>query len=252
MAMSLAEATYCSEKGYIDRTEDIREIMEHLSTLTLKELYDHCKFECLEGFDTGMAMLDIPTNYLDNLSYIEMLCVMDSIRFEYWKCDAGGLSRKANTGERTDAVCRLFYVYTIAEALARASRSCTWVKLFLSVSVKAYIEYITEQAGCTDGFVTFKALGKTADKVGIKLSCTLTMGEFIRRSLSAMNKSWNGMEDIEEYTERIYTAYEMVDNLLLFRIQPAYPKQFSLEQIRHNAAIFEKMNQKQPYIERSM
>lgn len=252
MAISLKEAIYCSEKGYIDRAEDIREIMEHLSTLTLKELNDHCNFDCLECFDVGMEMLDIPTIYLHNLSYIEMLCVMDSIKFDYWKWDSKGLMRMANSRNQSDAVCRLFYVYTIAKALSLASRTCTWVKLFFAVSVKAYVEYITSQAGCSDGFLAYKSLCMIADRVDIKVTDTLTMGAFIGKALEAMNKSWNAMQDIDEYAKQMYTTYEMVDGLLLHSIQPAYPKQFSLAQIRRNAITFEKMKQAQLSIEHSM
>ncbi|MBE6902421.1 MAG: hypothetical protein E7478_08085 [Ruminococcaceae bacterium] len=252
MAIGLKEATYCSEKGYIDRAEDIREIMEHLTRLTLRELNDHCNYNCLECFDVGMQMLDIPTSYLNDLSYIEMLCVMDSIRFDYWKYDSKGLTRMANSREQSDAVCRLFYVYTIAKALSLASRTCTWVKLFFAVSVKAYVEFITSQAGCSDGFLEYKSLCTIADKVNIEVTDTLTVGAFIGKALDAMNISWNAMQDIDEYAKQMYTAYEMVDSLLLHRIQPAYPKQFDLAQIRRNAITFEKIKQAQTSIERSM
>lgn len=252
MSIGLKEAIYCSEKGYIDRAEDIREIMEHLSVLTLKELNDHCKYECLECFDVCLDMQHIPTSYVDKLSYIEMLCMMDSIKFEYWKDKRGAMYGIADLEYDPEKTSRLFYVYTMAETLVRASRSCAWVKLFFSVSVKAYMECIAAQSGKPDGFLEFKALGMLANDIDIDLTDSLTIGSFIKKAQSAMRKAWNPMQDIEEYAKWIYKAHRVVDWLLLYGIEPAYPKQFSLEQIRHNAAAFEKTKQKRSDVERSM
>ena len=241
MATSLKEATYSSEMGYIDRVSDIGEIMEHLTAITLKELNDYCSFDYLETFDVVLEVTDIPQSYLNSLSYTDMLCVTDSIRFNY----------ETRVNDSDYAACRLYYVEAIARALLRAARRCSWVKLFLSVSVRAYMEYLDVQAGSTDGAVRFAAFRiMVQNAIDVELNDSYTIGCFLEKARSAMQEYWYPLKDIDEYVDRIYAAHEVVDALLVSGMKTAYPGQFSLERIKRKAVARERL-EKCAFVERS-
>jgi len=233
LAMTIEEATYCSEKGYIDRADDIGEIMEHLTVLPLKELTSSCSSSYSGIFDIGLDMFDIPKNYGNVITYAEMLCVIDSIKFDYW----------TGTGSDMDAASRMCYVQTMGEALLKASRVSPWVKLYLSTSVKAYLDFIEAQAGTYDGGRRFAELKNMAyNAFEFKLTGSTTIEDLIRASVKAIMRRWNPLGDIDEYKSKIYAAHEVLDVMLMSSIKTSQRTKFSLAQIRRNAIAFERAN----------
>lgn len=243
MAISLKEAIYCSEKGYIDRAEDIRDIMEHLTRLTLRELNAHCGRDFLDIFEVGLEMCNIPTSYLGSMTYTEMLCVTYSIKFDY----------RFKIIDDLDSLCRLCYIGRVGEALMMAKNTCPWVKLYLSTGVKAYMDFLAEQSEDLNGNTMYAALTKRVSGiVEIEMSDSTTIGELVKGSVGAMKDYWDPMVDIKEYSNKIYAAYELLDMTLMSGMEAVYKKQFSLAQIRRNAITIEKIKQAQTSIERSM
>ena len=239
MGSRLKDATYNSSKGYIDRKSDIQEIMGHINDLTLDELKSHCKKSYLTTFEIGLEMQDISTSYLNSMRYTDMLCVLNEIKINY---------QKMNGNE--DEKSRMFFVYTIADALNTASSTCSWVNLFFSISVKAYLEFLAEKTGSTGHTVDFSDLNKLVMKtLEFELTDSTTIGTLIKETHKAVNKPWNILSYIQEYEENMHTAHRILDMLLVNSMETAYPMRFRLNEIRRNAAACE-MSQKCSDIEK--
>ncbi len=233
MGIRLEEAMHNSNKGYIDRADDIREIMEHITALTLKELRNHSRNSHLQLFEVWLEEKNIPTSYLNDLRYTEMLGLVDSIKIDY----IFGMNEE-------DARCRLQYISTIIDTLQKASVSCGWVRLFLSVSVKAYMDFLAERADDEQSYERYNNLHEMVkNTLRQRLKEATTIGELIKRADAQLKKPLDPLQFIGDYAEQIYYTYEIIDTLLVTSMRKAYPTQFSIEQIKHNAATLENAEQ---------
>ncbi len=228
MGTRLEDAVYNSNQGYIDRKSDIQEIMGHINDLSFEELNNHCVDSFLCTFGVGLEMQDISRRYLNSMRYTDLLCVLNEIKIDYNKRYGAD-----------DAKCRMFLVYAIADALKIASSSCSWVNLFWAISVKAYLEFLAEQASNLGNIVDFSDLKKQIkNTLGFEPSDSTTIGTLIKKAHSIVNKPWNVLSDITKYEDSIYAAHELLDMLLVNSMETAYPMRFRLNDIRRSAAAY--------------
>lgn len=137
MGKHLDEIMMMSDKGYIDSFDDIEKLTERVMNIDARTL------TIKGGYDLNIIADDL-------ISFNEL---PDTFRYPVRICDIFNMAYAQECSDRAkllfEYICERYTVLT-AELLNRASYSYSDIKLFLSISVKAFADFMDKRSGKKD------------------------------------------------------------------------------------------------------
>lgn len=132
MGKYLDEIMTMSDKGYIDSFEEIEKLTEKVMNMEVRTLMvrDGLKPDAI--IEDLLVFSDLP----EDCSYNVRICDMLNMAREIGHCEFPG-----------DSACTARYASITAELLNKAARTSGDIKLFLSISVKAFADFMDKRSG---------------------------------------------------------------------------------------------------------
>lgn len=218
-----------SLKGYIDNKEDIDRIITKLADMKAIEFRSARQKELLKDMEVLMGDRDMDCLHHPQLTYREMICLLNEIT------DTPSLIRdRLSYDERVRQ--RLRYVHDFVRVFMSAAHYSDTIKLFLSISVKGYLEHIAEKAHMKKE--ESEQLYTELDKVGraylsLELTESTTVRQFINSCMSVQNNCWSIDRPIEEYETETRTAHVSMYRFLVRNFMEAYHTDIRSMELRY-------------------
>lgn len=231
MGESLERAIKTSLKGYIDDYDDIDEIMTRLLNVTADGFcFDEDKRKPLINMlYATMETFDISTERKGEVTYGEMICLIDEQKND---------SCIASDGRELCEEIRRMLASNFKDMLLWAERSNTTVKLFLSVTVKGFLDYLAKRAGWSGGNALYRKLRSSSFNYLKKhIESDTTIRKFFEDVSKFQAKGWNPFYSIKEYEKNILNSFDDIVFLLIDCFEIGFPEVFDLNKIKEKYGI---------------
>lgn len=206
MAITLKEATLNSERGYIDNPGDIAEIMSHLTKITVDDFVRNTKQCFLGDFCQDLELRHIPTELMGSCNLSELM----------WLADNTWYSRKLKVAKER----RNYYLAVVKHALLNSKASIGWVRLFMAITVKAYLDYHESIKSTYDKYTNFnKILVSSSNHLGREINEKTTIEELIKMIEKRQATQWVPWKSKKDYIKDIRATYDMLDILFIGTIK---------------------------------
>ena len=215
MKSQINDVMRISDKGYIDKVSDVREIIDDMVTCKLDQLI-------VPGFSAmqmGHDLLDslfLPSAYPQLLSFGELL---NLIRVAYLH---------DNLIEWM-ALLKIFFTWT--------EPVISKVKLFAAVPIKSLANLVDKRSKTEKGSLFFIYLyERVHNNFGYDLTRTTTIGQLF--SLLGNMTAWEPPLPISEFEKKTHASCEIIKILMIDMFRFAYPEMFVLSKLKDRLASY--------------
>lgn len=224
--MALKNAVRNSMKGYIDDPNDIEEILSRLIKITVDELTPpKCK-PSLEVLKYLMIDYGSTNEQLKNVTYAEMLCLIDGVLHSPHYPETDDTERKK--------LCA-FFLAQYCFLLMASEKNNAVIQLFMSISVKGYFSYLAKKANDSKR-VEINRFQLFRHSVRYNMNFTLTETTTIKALLEEFTryqqKPWNPCSPIKSFEQGIMDSYHDLYIFLIEHFKETFPDFFDLDKIR--------------------
>lgn len=222
MTNNLCEITKASQKGYIEDYGSIERIMSRLIRLPAAELDpkgDHCLLQNIGIFLEELGMNGIDKN---DVCYGEFLGIMDDF---------------AQSPDPDDPEIRLKIVMRSLINLVFAFRqnrgNNVAVKLFMAVTVKGYLDYLSQRAGARgvgihNMYRRFRIDFRRA--AGYIIDESTTIETFLGEIMRQLYIWWDISTPIEDYQKRIIGCHDALYSFFIDNFKTGIEEFFNIVQ----------------------
>lgn len=219
-----------SLNGYIDDANEIEKIAKRLFEIKEGELDNEPMDSCL---DTVMESMDLEKSELKNVPLKDILCLFDNIPKSDWLKDDSETYREC---------MRNTYFWHLSETLRQAERNNTTIRMFMSATVKGYLEHLAIKAGYSKaGQKNLYRLYRMflRDFIDFKIEEKTTIRELLRGIDARVHKLYFPYTPVEEYGNYIKNCYTAFYMFFSEYHRKAYPEFFDFEKVREKYDIFD-------------
>ncbi len=225
------DAMYSSNKGFIDRYNDIEEILTRLLDTPIMQLFDEGRDKVVHNMKDVMSELEWDNAKIAELTYGEMLGFTELISTGDVYLDESEQCR--------DDIC-LTVLANIRLAIMREKCNDTTLYLFTSISVSAYFDYLaTRMGGKGNGIKNMYRVFRS--RVRRNTDFTLveedTIGMLLDRMANFQSRVWYPCYSIEEFAKEIRESYYDLYYFFIQYVKEAFPHYFDLEKLKEKYAI---------------
>ncbi|MCR5747078.1 MAG: hypothetical protein K6G03_05170 [Lachnospiraceae bacterium] len=217
---TLEEILQIAENGYIDSYERIDGIMTELIDKPMGEILCNVSPIDKKRFEIVTDCNDIPNSLIDKLSFADYICLTLNIK------------KQIKKGQDLEDIT----VYILKELLLQAKSSDLLIGEFLSINIYDYMLYLEgkhddlkvrnlySQIECNAKRDLFRRDNRLEDH-------KINIGDFLKITEKAEDKSWLVWTDINSYRLMIETAFDMDKELLLGMISLAYRERMNAKDL---------------------
>lgn len=222
MGTKLEEILETSHKGYIDNKSEVDEIIPRVANMKLND-FAACRNreELLQDIKIIMESHNMSTRNLDTVTYREILCLLDSIP------ELDEVKYAMDSNER--AGLRTEYTAIFRCSLLSAGKRVGAVKLFLAVTVKAYLEHFAEKVqqkiGRTELFQQLRDTMK--EHANFVLTEKTTIQELLKTLEKVQCAAWNQAKPIAEYERQLRSCAQVQHSFIVEYFQARYVETIS-------------------------
>ena len=197
MGTKLEKILEISQKGYIDNKADVDEIIPRVANMKLNGFACQNKEALMKDVKILMEAHNMSIRNINTVTYREMLCLLDNIP----KLDEilYNMDSDERNGLRTE------YIATFRCAVLTAGKRVGAIRLFLAITVKAYLEHFAEKVYKTTGAT--ELFPKLQQEMKEHADFILTEKTTIKELLKALEKvqcaAWNQAKPIAEYEHQL-------------------------------------------------
>ncbi|MBP1548641.1 MAG: hypothetical protein J6A05_01450 [Oscillospiraceae bacterium] len=209
MGTKLEKILEDSQKGYIDNKADVDEIIPRVANMKLCEIACQNRETLLKDVKVLMEAHNMSTVNLQTVTYREVLCLLDAIP------NLEGLQYEMDIDERNGL--RTEYIAVFRCAVLTAGRRVGAIKLFLSVTVKSYLEHFAEKVykvtGVTELFP--KLQQKMKEHADFVLTEKTTIQELLKTLEKVQCAAWIQSKPIAEYENQLRSCGEIQHSFIV-------------------------------------
>lgn len=227
MGESLNRAISSSIKGYIDDYNDIDEIIDRLLNTTAD--YFNCENDGRSLLNkvtkTLMEFYDFPKERKGELTYGEMLCIIDEQRKEPYTSSDGRVIREEAS---------MMLAGYLINILLSAEKTNATIKLFMSATVKGYLDYLDKKGSHSEGsrkHLFRRLYARTNRYLYEPIDTLTTVKKFLNQMSKYQSQGWNPFNSITEYEEKMRFCYQDLIFFMLDCFKPAFPEVFDFSRI---------------------
>lgn len=231
MGKSLDKAISTSLKGYIEDYDDIDEIMTRLLNVTADEF--NCdkerRYMLNDILEISMETFDISTRRKGEVTYGDLLCLINGQKNE---------SCIASDGRELCKEILRMYATNLKTILLWSEMSNTTIKLFLSVTVKGYLDYLAKRAGWKSGNNLYRKLrSKSIHYLNKHIESDTTIRQFFDSVSRFQSLPWSPIHSIKDYEANIIRSYDDIVYLMIECFELGFPEVFDLNKIKDKYGI---------------
>ena len=230
MGKKLDEMLQDSYAGCISSQTDIMQIIDRLFELTLYELLNITDPERGEQIrNIALDILEVEHNWdiscADTLKYMEFLYLLNSsmLRFPE-KYEEDERYKRINKCFSPIQQYRYLGLYHIACALQEADTSSNLIRLFLSINIKTFYEYMDSRTKQKRRISLWTRLNRKLTVLDIKIESNTTIGDVLNQALSVTRHGWGPWMPIGTYCDKILKTYALFTDLFIISFKAAYPE----------------------------
>ncbi len=219
-----------SLNGYIDDVNEIEKIAKRLFEIKEGEFGNEFMDTCL---DTVMESLDLDKCELKNVPIKDILCLFDNIPKSDWL--------KEETESYKESM-RDAYFRSLSETLRQAEKNNTTIRMFMSSTVKGYLEHLAIKAGYSKaGQKNLYRLYRIflRDFIDFKIEEKTTIRELLWGIDARVHKLYFPHEPLEEYGNFIKNCYTAFYMFFSEYHRKAYPEFFDFEKVKEKYELFD-------------
>lgn len=222
MTKSLQKITEASRKGYIENSDDIEKIMSKLTKLTPAELDPKGEFFILQNIGLFLEELSITVIDKNAVCYGEFLGILEGF----------SLDPNGDDPELCLKIVKCNLINLMGAFRQNRSKNVT-VKLFMAVTVKGYLDYLSLRAGRTGSGVhnlyrKFRIDFRRA--TGYTINEETTIETFLGEISRQLNIWWNIATPIEDYQKRIIGCHDALYTFFIDSFKLGFEEFFNIVQ----------------------
>ena len=216
MGTKLEKILEASQKGYIDNKEDVGPIISRVANMKLGEIAASNRETLLKDVELLMDSHNMSTVNLNTVTYREILCLIDAIP------DLDGLQYDMDIDERNGL--RTEYIAVFRCAVLTAGKRVGAIRLFLAVTVKAYLEYLAKDVYKRTGEAELfsKLQDALKEHTDFVLTEKTTIGELLKTFEKVLCSSWNQAKPVAEYERRLRSCAKIQYDFIVRYLQANY------------------------------
>lgn len=219
---TIEEITKASQKGCITDIAAIGRIVTRLAELPSEEL--KCpNAEPLMGVVSDYLMdCEMDKSRYLQVSYGDILGIIELIPSTKVYCEA--------FGEEFCQNMRLTLLAHIRNLLMEFDTKNDTVHLFMSISVKGYLDFLASKAGTTNIYEDFRQ--HVSVNTDFSISEDTTVKDFIVTMCSIQSQNWKPSTPTIEFTRNIRRSYEVLYSFFIKYFKEAFPECFDLKRLK--------------------
>ncbi|MGN0689142.1 MAG: hypothetical protein ACI4KH_01830 [Oscillospiraceae bacterium] len=222
--------TKSSVNGYIDDVKEIEKITKRLLEIKESAFGNEFMNNCL---DTVMDSLYLERSDLKNVPLKDILCLFDNIPKSAWLEEDNESYREC---------MRDTYFWHLSEALRHSEKNNTTIRMFLSATVKGYLEHLAVKAGFSKaGTKNLYRLYRIflRDSIDFKIEEKTTVRELLRGIDARIHKIYYPYNPVEEYGNYIKLCFTALYMFFSEYHRKAYPEIFDFEKVKEKYELYD-------------
>ncbi len=222
MSTTIDEITKASQKGCITDIAAIGRIVTRLTSLPAA-VFQSKSTEPLLGVVSDYLMdCEMDKSRFLEVSYGEILGIIELIPSTKVYCEAFGEEYCRNM--------RLTLLAHIRNILMEYDKKNDTVHLFMSITVKGYLEYLSSKAGATNTYEPFRH--HVSVNTNFSISEDTTVKDFILNMCSIQSQNWKPSTPTIDFTRNICRSYEVLYSFFIKYFKEAFPECFDLKRLK--------------------
>lgn len=216
MGTKLEKILEDSRKGCIDSKEEAGPLISRVANMKLGEIASQNRETLLKDVKMLMEAHNMSTVNLNTVTYREILCLLDAI-----PC-LDGIQYEMDIDECKGL--RTEYIAVLRCAVLTAGRRVGAIKLFLAVTVKAYLEYLEKDVCRRTGEAGLFLKLQTAvrEHADFVLTEKTTIAELLKAFEKVLCSAWNQAKPVAEYERRLRSCAEIQYDFMVRYFQLNY------------------------------
>ena len=227
MKKTLEEATETSRKGYISDESDIGWIIQKMISVPMSHfpkknteilIYYACHFMSDCGMDSNRVY---EVTFGEMLAMIELMYCYEAYIYDEQYLREG---------------LRCIQLAHMQKLLFEQYPKNNTVHLFMSVTVKGYLNYLAEKAGISvdKSYQNFR--NKVKDGLKADIDDETTVRSFIKTTSLIQSQNWAPIIPLEKYESDIRFCYKTLYYFFIKPFKQAFPEYFNLKKIKEKYA----------------
>lgn len=162
------------------------------------------------------------SRYLDML-FGEVLGIIELVPSIAVYCDSFGETNCRNM--------RLTLLAHIRNILLEFDSKNDTVHLFMSITVKGYLDYLAQKSGSGNAFYD-EFRDKVKRDMDFEISDNTTIRQFIEKACSVQSQNWTPAMPINKFKRNIRRSYEDLYRLFIVHFKQAFPEYFDIANLK--------------------
>lgn len=206
-----------SLRGYIDDPEEIDELFTKLLNKKVSQFSGSEKENTLNLLRDLMDDFDMASDRNSELTYADMLCLTDGI-----------LNSPSYPILEVDTRIDFFQttLHLIRVLLMTCAKTDLEVRLFMSVTVKAFFRYLAKKSGADDQYKIFAR--NVCGNMDLTLTEDTTIGSYLDKLERFQSRRWLPCNSIIQFEQDIRSGFDDLSFLLIQHVKSAFPEYFSI------------------------
>lgn len=231
MGKYLDEIMMMSDKGYIDSFDEIEKLTEKVMNMDARTLTVRDGYKPDVIADDLICLNELP----DSFKYTVRIC--DMLNMAHALSYAGSEGRLYNDCER--------YAVMTAEILNKASYAYADIKLFLSISVKAFADFMDKRSGKTDRICNtmYKDIVDMAKKNALLDVNEKTTIKAVIAGVRPYMTKWNPRMCVNTFVNYALNCCEIIKKIFVDFIRTGYEDMFDFDKLRENFIRLEEIEE---------
>lgn len=208
-----------SDKGYIDSFDDIEKLTERVMSI------DARKLTVREGYNPNTIVEDLLIfNALpEDCSYTVRICDMLNMARQLVHCQYPG-----------DRICTARYAVITADMLDKASFVSSDIKLFLSISVKAFADFMDKRSGkihheCKMAYKAIIAMAKESALLEVTEKTTI---KAVIEGIRPYMTRWGPRMHLNAFVNHTENCCEIIRKIFVDFIYAGYADMFDFSKLK--------------------
>lgn len=220
MGKHFDEIMRISDKGYVDSFDDIEELINKVMNIKAVDLNvkDYCQPNAFAAHLLKFNENNLP---YDNVQDIR---ICDMLNLTYDLEDYGDYIHER-------------YAAVIAELLRSASKTSGDIKLFLSISVKAFADFMDKKSGTSKGSELYEEIAELAQSASkITVDEKMTIKALLNGIRPCMTR-WNPLLSVASFTDHAINCCAIMEKIFIGCMRVGYEEIFDFSRIEEILGI---------------